>query len=54
MFRIYTSIILFAAAIGWILYTGIVKKNWKLAWEITKPTLFFGAVWGIIYYWIFG
>lgn len=51
--RLYIPFILFAAAIVWILYTWLVKKNAKGAVAILKPTLFFGAVWGIIYYLIF-
>ncbi|HTB33210.1 MAG TPA: hypothetical protein VK808_14370 [Bacteroidia bacterium] len=46
-------IVLVAAAIVWILYTLIIKKNKKMAMDILKPTLFFAAVWGVIYYFIF-
>jgi len=51
--RLYFPIVLFAAAIAWFLFTGLIKGDWKAAMDILKPTLFFGAVWGVIYYLMF-
>jgi hypothetical protein len=53
MIRILIPVAIFIGAIILALYTGIVKKNWKQSKEIMYPTMFFGAVWAVIYYLIF-
>jgi hypothetical protein len=51
--RFYFPIIIFVGALFLVLYTGLIKKNWKEAVDILRITLFFGAVWGIIFYFVF-
>jgi hypothetical protein len=40
-------------AFAWILYLGIIKKDWKKAADILRITLFFGVIWGLIFYFLF-
>jgi hypothetical protein len=42
------------AALGlcWAIYKGFVKKDWKSAKEIASLSLFFGAVWFLLFYFI--
>jgi|GEM_PF-1581295 len=51
--RLLVPIVLFAAAVLWILYLLIVKRNWKKAKEVLIPTLFFTAIWAVIYYFVY-
>jgi len=51
--RLLMPVILFVLAIIWALYSGIIKKDWKKFRDIIYPTLFFGGVWAVIYYFFF-
>jgi hypothetical protein len=51
--RLIFPVILIILAFGWILYKGLVKKNWKDAVDILRITLFFAGIWLIMYFVIF-
>lgn len=51
--RLAIPIFIFFAAVVWSLYLALIKRDRNMAMEITRPTLFFGLVWGILYYLIF-
>ena len=49
MIRLLFPPILFTAAIIWAVYEAFIIKNKKKSKEILSISLFFGAIWGIIY-----
>lgn len=51
--RFATPFIVVGGGIIWFLYLGVIKKDWKEAFEILRPALFFGAVWALIFYFLF-
>ena len=43
---------IFIAGLIWSLYEWQIKKNAKIAKDILAPTVFFGLIWALIFYWI--
>lgn len=51
--RLYFPIILVCAGFGYGFYEGLIKKNWVKAREVFGIVVFFGSIWGLIYYFLF-
>ena len=51
--RVLAIPFLIAASLLWGIYEWVFNKNEKLGKEIISITLFCGAVWALIFYWIF-
>ena len=52
MLRIYLPIAFATLFIFWILFRLIVKRDLKKHLNTVYLGLFFGVVWGAIYYWV--
>jgi hypothetical protein len=50
--RLFFPVILILLAFGWAIYELLFKKNKEQAKGIISFTVFFGIIWGLIYYWI--
>jgi predicted exporter len=51
--RFAAPVIIVAGAFLWVLYLGIIKKDWRKGVDIIMPAIFFGVVWALIYHFIF-
>lgn len=53
MFRIYLPLVLITLFIGWVLYRLLIKRDLKQQLNTVYLGVFFIAVWGVIYTFIF-
>ena len=51
--RLIFAPLLVLAGLIWSMYEWLIKKNGKMARVVLSITIFFGSVWGLIFYWIF-